>query len=233
MDPEVLASQADGRSLSDVAVAAGAWGEKLVLRLCDDQTRRALCTASKGCQQWVLQAVEQLTLTLLGHSGLSEAAWQRRLTSAKQALAARGHVPGTTALVLHFPTPNATALQSAISSMPEAAGRAVTELFVRQVQSSASYTEGVHTDLLTALPAAFPNLRTLSINRLYGCLPDPSTLTHVRELRVHFCTAPQACWASITALVPQLTTIQRLGRRRGTYVGHGVIEQGRLLLGVG
>ncbi len=215
MELEPPAPQAEGHSLVDVAVAAAAWALKLVTRLCDAGSRRGLSQSSKGCLQLVWEAAERMAVTLLGYGGLSEAAWQRRLDSAVQALTARGQERGAKALVLRLPTPNPAALQS-ILSIPAAAGRAVSELVVRQVQSAGADYNVVQTPWLTALPAAFCHLRVLRIDRLRGKLPDPATLPHLKELCVHvpawsrvvgkWYSTHEEC-ASLAALLPQLTTL--------------------------
>ncbi len=165
----------------------------------------------------MLDTAEQLTVTLLSYGGLSQAAWQRRFARAEQALALRGPQRNTK-LLLRLPTPNPTAFQS-ILSISEAAGRAVTNLEVQQVRSSAEPHEGVHTASLRALPAAFPNLRTLRIHRLCGCLPPPGLLPHLREVDATIRPQPAgACqphqgrtanqlFESIAPYLPQLTTI--------------------------
>lgn len=205
--------QRSKRSLLPVLDEASAWALALVRRFCDPSSRRGLSQLCKACQLLVVEAAEQMTITLLAYGGLSEAAWQRRLASVAQGLAARGEQRGAK-LVLRQPTPNPAALQF-ILSIPEAAGRAVTELVVQQVQSHESEHDGVDTPWLSALPAAFPNLRVLRIGRLYGCLPDAALLPHLRELQVHICARVQSfnyhrlheqC-ASIGALLVHVTTL--------------------------
>ncbi len=201
-----------------------------VLRHLDPESRLALFRSSRACRQCALEAADQLTVTLLAHSGLSEAEWQRRRASAEQALAVRGPQRNTK-LLLRLPTPNPAALQS-ILSVSEAAGRAVTELEVVQLPSSPLRTEGIYTPWLQALPAAFPNLHTLSVSHLCGCLPPPAQMPHLRELHVHLCpgsgtpsepseasTVVYQC-ASIAEYLPQLTalSVRRYYDRDGMYV---------------
>ncbi len=175
-------AQACSGGLHEAMATIKGWAESLIASL-DPASRSRLYKANTACRQSVLEAAQSATVTLLAYGGQSEAAWQRRLACAEQGLVLRGPQPNTK-LVLRLPTPNPAAVQS-ILSVSEAAGRAVTELEVRQCQSSESRTEGVHTPWLQALPAAFPNLRTLRINRLCGCLPPPASLPHVTELDLH------------------------------------------------
>ncbi len=196
-------------NLLDLLASTGLWAEELIAKHLDPTSRIALFQSSAEGQQQVLQAAEHLTVTLLAYGGLSEAAWQKRLASAERALAVRGPQRNTK-LVLRLPTPNPAALHS-ILSMSEAAGRAVTELEVHQSPSTAALTEGVHTPWLQALPAAFPNLRTLRINRLCGCLPASAQLPHLRELHVTLCAAGESTISqqcqSIAPYLAQLTAL--------------------------
>ncbi len=190
----------------------------VITRHAEARTRLALAQTCKACYRGVLQTAEHATVTLLAYGGLSEVTWQRRLARAEQDLAVRGP-QRSTKIVFRLPTPNPAALQS-ILSMPEAAGRAVRELEVRQRPSGASAYVGVHTAWLQALPAAFPHLHTLRISRLCGCLPPPALLPHLKELHVQLClpanskgpgphaacSAEQLC-ASIAPYIPQLAVL--------------------------
>ncbi len=188
----------------------------------------AVFQLSRPCQQWVLQATNHFTVTLLAYEGLSDARWQRRLGSAVQILSLRGQAPDpphplSTRLVLRMPVYSETALQSIIS-LPPAAGSAVTELEVRQHSVYPSTEEGLQTPWLYALPAAFPQLRVLRANRLCGRLPAPASLPHLTELHLQLCPRPEGnryepgpapatartireLCADISTHIPQLTAL--------------------------
>ncbi len=215
-DAAVEASQA-GPSLLDVMASAGEWAVALIALL-DPATRSTLSQTSTGLYQWVWEASPQATVTLLAYTGLTEEVWKQRMARAEHGLALRGP-HRSNKLVLRLPTPNPEALQP-ILSVSQGVGRAVTELEVHQSFSWTSPTEGVRAPWLKALPAAFPNLRTLRINRLCGCLPPPAQLPHLRDLHVTLveqtesrdpaCTPDQIC-TSIAPYLAQITALSLLG----------------------
>ncbi len=163
-------------------------------------------------------------MTLHGHSGLSQAAWERRVADGAQGLTLRSQQRLTATLTLRLPTPNQAALQAAVS-LAGPAGSSVTELKVLQ-QASTEQNEGAHTAWLRSLPAAFPTLTTLTISRLCGCLPPVALLPHLRVLSVHLCPRPhradpairpspgRSLWAQCSSLAPylqQLTALHQQG----------------------
>ncbi len=209
-------------SLLDVCAEAKGWAESLVAQL-KGAACVAFALASSVCRQLVLEV--HATVALLAFDGLSSAAWQRRAAKAEQVL--RALRSRDAKLVLRLPTPHLAALQDVISLQREAAA-VVTELVLRQQYSSAEPgTEGADTWWLNALPAAFPNLRTLRLTHLCGLLPPPALLPHLRDLDVQLCafekyrvraaypyTAEQLC-ESITPYLPQLTALSV-----GQYINH-------------
>ncbi len=195
-------------NLVELLSAADAWAVDLISRHLDPASRLHVFRASRECQLRVLESADQFTITLVAYSGLSDAAWQRRLASAEQALVLRC-APGHrgTKLVLRIPTSHHTALQS-ILSISAPAGRAVTEFEVQAPSTP------IYTPYLQALPAAFPNLRSLQLKRLRGLLPAPEHWPHLRELKVQLCRYADDGWprlaevcASIALYTLQLTSL--------------------------
>ncbi len=215
-------------SFLQMLITAEPWGYALFAAL-DGRSRLALAHTSPDFRHWVLTAAAHATISLLAYGGLSEAAWQRRFARAQQALALRAqHGRADNTLVVRVPTPSPAALQ-ALRSIPASAGSAVTglQLLQNQSYSGTGPSEGVHTLWLRGVGAAFPNLRSLRVSRLAGCLPHPTHLSHLIELQVCLCPAEvltgQAAAAgpepaagpgieqlidSIAPFVPQLTTLE-------------------------
>lgn len=101
------------------------------------------------------------------------------------------------------------ALQALLSIAP-AAGKLVGELEIDQ-RWYQTYT-GVETPWLAAMPAAFPNVRVLRINELYGCMPIPTTLPHLTELYVRLSNVGYEIRyneADYQAYVDQLSSLSR------------------------
>ncbi len=219
--PPAKAADIVPTQLLDVVAEAGAWSSALV-NLLDASSRLALCQTSSACSQLVCEESQQATVQLLAYGlGLSEHAWQSRLSAAEQALGQRAQRPCDTKLVVRIATPSPAPLQS-ILSINTAAAQAVTQLRVQQLKSSATAYEGLRTAWLAALPDTFPNLHTLHINRLCGRLPPAERLPKLAKLYVQVwpasgysspapdCTPEQLC-ASIAAYVPQLTSLHVQG----------------------
>ncbi len=206
------AAPAHQTSLHQLLVSAEPWGEALYAAL-DGPSRLALAHTGPAYREWSLAAAQQATIGLLAYGGLSEAAWQRRFARAQQALALRAQQGRTqNSLALRLATPNPAALQ-ALLTIAGPAGSAVTELRVLQEQSNPDATpvplnlEGVRTQWLRELGRAFPNLRTLRVSRLCGCLPSPTHLPHLTELQIAFYPAEtptgQAAAANSLAAGPE------------------------------
>ncbi len=178
--------------------------------------RWALYQSSTGCRDWVLVGPQTATVTLTAYEGIQDAVWERQVAGAEHRLALRGPRRGNT-LVLRQPSPNQAALHSLLCITP-AAGRAVSELAVLQLQSSEPGWEGVFTPWLRALPWAFPNLTTLRIDRLCGRMPPPAMLPglrqlHVKPVHIYFDDHPKRpdtianMFASIARYTPQLHSL--------------------------
>ncbi len=144
--------------------------------------RLALFQSSTGCRDWVALGPQAATITLTGYGGIQDAVWERQIAGAEHRLALRGPRRGNK-LVLRQPSPNQAALHSLLCIAP-AAGRAVSELAVQQLDTCEPGYEGVFTPWLRALPWAFPNLTTLCIKRLAGRLPPAAMLPGLRELYI-------------------------------------------------
>ncbi len=203
-------------SLVDVLTAARGWAEDLADRM-DGPSRVAFYQASSECQQLVLDRAKKATVVLLGYSGLSEAAWQRRLARAEQRLAARSEERGPTdRLVLRLPTASLAALESVLG-MQEAA-RKVLDFEVRQVPfASAPSHPGLDATQLLSIAQAFPNLHTLRISRLCGPLPAPALMPNLRDLQCVIRGTPEPLPGQtslehqiITSIAPFTTQISAL-----------------------
>ncbi len=211
---EVHEAAAEATSLPTVLATAKDWGAALYSAL-DSGSRLALLQTSQDCKLWVLD--EHATVSILAYGGLSEQELQKRVTRADQALAARGQQGLTSKLLLRLATPSTTAT-SVTRSMSKAAGRAVAQLDVRQVRCVPDspydkHQEGASSVFLQGLCSTLRNLHTISIQRLCGTLPPPSTLPHLRGLKVTLCPgddvwpeAAEMC-RSISRYLPQLCVL--------------------------
>lgn len=173
---------------------ATAWSSQHVNKHLDGAARHAFSQVNWACNYSVLALADSSTVSLLAHGGLSSRRWQARLKDAEGGLVIRGEQRLPATLVLRVPTPSQAALKVTLG-LSELASGSVTELRVCQ-QASTEQHEGAHTAWLHALPAAFPNLTTLTISRLCGCLPPAALLPHLRELSVHLCPAPATAGAA-------------------------------------
>ncbi len=135
-----------------------------LIRVADPASRLALFQTNSALHQWVLEAAPQVSVTLRG--GHSEAVLQKRLAYAAQALARRGR---DSKLVFHIPTPNFQALQSLLG-LPEAAGRAATELDVvlSELLELPDPRGGVYDIRLSVLCAYYSEVRTLACIECLG-----------------------------------------------------------------
>lgn len=150
----------------------------------EGSSRRALTRTSVKCRAWVFELAEQTTITLRAHGGLQEDAWSKRVSHAEAVLSQRAIFKHSTdKLRVSLPTPNPDALQS-ILSLTDPARHAVAHLEITQSASREYAEEGLHTPTLQLLPQAFPALRSLRINRLFGCLPPTELLAGLKELHV-------------------------------------------------